>query len=140
MKKEKDHITICDFNDDLNELKLPNCECYSFNIVMYKVFGVPTIELHNELYGVLQEENKKYKISAIEAWFTQSKLHIQKAKPWIEEKDGKAQPAKDVTLQTYIRNSIHHPENRQNVKYSEDELQQSIDQMFKLLPQKNLSN
>ena len=135
VKEEKGRIKVCDFNDDLNKLKLPNRESYSFNIVMYK--GVPTIELHNELYGVLQEENKKYKIRAIDAWFTQSKLHIQKVKLWIEEKDGEAQPAKAVTLQTYIRNSIHHPENRRNAKYSKDELQQSIDQMFELLHQEN---
>ena len=137
VKKERGHITIYDFNDDLNQLKLPNRGSYSFNLVMYKIFGVPTIELHNELYGVLQEVNKKFNNKAIDAWFMQSKLNIKKTKLWIEEKDGKAQPAKDATLQTYIRNSIHHLENRQNAKYSEDELQQSIDQMLDLLPQKN---
>ena len=80
VKKEKGQITICDFNDDLNQLKLPNRESYSFNLVMYKIFDVPTIELHNELYGVLQEVNKKFNNKAIDAWFMQSKLNIKKTK------------------------------------------------------------
>ena len=37
----------------------------------------------------------------------------------------------DVTLQTFIRNKIHHPENKtmQKFKYSPGELKKSIDEM-----------
>ena len=39
----------------------------------------------------------------------------------------------EVTLQTYIRHSIHHPNNRNNPKPTENELRQSIEQMLSLL-------
>ena len=46
-------ITICDFQN-LQHLHLPGWPNYSFNLVMYYVFHVPTTELHDELYGYLQ--------------------------------------------------------------------------------------
>lgn len=117
--------------DDMNALKLPNRTDYSFNLVMYKIFGIPTVELHNELFGVLQEVNNCYTNNTIENWFTIQK--IQKNKRWISEKNGIPQESKEVTLQTFIRNAIHHPENRRNDTYTQNELALSIDKMIELL-------
>ena len=39
----------------------------------------------------------------------------------------------DFTLQTYIRNSIHHPENDKNAPYTEDELRNSIIKMTQII-------
>lgn len=50
-------------------------------------------------------------------------------------KKGVVQQARNVTLQTFIRNHIHHPENRQNTIYTENELKQSIEEMIQLLLQ-----
>lgn len=47
--------------------------------------------------------------------------------------NGAAQAPYDVTLQTFIRNHIHHPENRRNALYTENELRQSIEEMIRLL-------
>lgn len=135
VKKEKGIISIQDFVD-LQELKLPNREGYSFNLVMYKIFGVPTVELHNELYGVLQEVTHKYFISKFDRWLEDHiPFKTQIHKKWIAEKEGKPQKPEKTMLQSFIRNSIHHPENRRNTPYTKDELRRSIDQMLELAKQ-----
>jgi hypothetical protein len=135
VEKKNNIITIRDFND-LSQLILPKRNSYSFNLVMYKIFGVPTIELHNELYGVLQEVNGRDNIMSndkeegMDDWLRkaipQSELVIRK---WITEK-GKEH---EVILQTYIRHSIHHSNNRKNPQYNENDFRQSIEQMLRLL-------
>jgi hypothetical protein len=142
--KEKNDISIKMF-DHIKRLKLPQRSAYSFNLVMYHVFGVPTIELHNELYGVLQEittcytikdykdKNTKQIVQGVDSWF--KSMGLLKTHNWIEEKDGVAQPHYDVTLQTYIRNFIHHPENKSNLyKPNPADLKKSVDEMLALLP------
>lgn len=42
---------------------------------------------------------------------------------------GIVKPAYGVTLQTYIRNTIHHPENKENGGYTYSELVSSINEM-----------
>lgn len=135
VEKKNSIITVRDFND-LSQLILPRRNSYSFNLVMYKIFGVPTIELHNELYGVLQEVNGRDNIMSndkeegMDDWLRkaipQSELVIRK---WITEK-GKEH---EVILQTYIRHSIHHPNNRKNPQYTENNFRQSVEQMLRLL-------
>lgn len=39
----------------------------------------------------------------------------------------------DSTLPTYVRNSIHHPENTLNEKYTESELKECIDKLVHLI-------
>ena len=51
---------------------------------------------------------------------------------WIRIYKGVAQPAIQMTPETYIRNFIHHPENGQNQKYSNQELKDSINEMKKI--------
>jgi len=77
--KNKTDIIVNTF-DNIERLIFPNRSTYSFNLVMYHVFDVPTIELHNELYGVLQEISgcdsiKSYKDK-------QSKQRIQGFDSW----------------------------------------------------------
>lgn len=140
------YITIQDFYK-LDQLVFPNRAHYSFNLIMFHIFGIPTIELHNELYGILQDINGLYNImnhkdpktkqivDGIDAWLkasiTPSDLVI---KHWIPKTKGTVRPAEAVTLQTYIRNSIHHPENQENSSFSASELRLSIEQMLTLLP------
>ena len=54
-------------------------------------------------------------------------------KQWIRVSWWQAQPRQQRTLQTYIRNSIHHPENQNNAAYTSLELRQSIEQMLLLI-------
>lgn len=99
--------------------------------INFKAYKLPTVEFHNELYGKLQHDSGQFREKDFEQWL-QSR-NIQFTKQWIRENNGAAQAPYDVTLQTFIRNHIHHPENRQNTLYIEDELRQSIEEMIRLL-------
>jgi len=57
----------------------------------------------------------------------------KKSKRWIPIKNGKIKESTKFTLCTYIRNAIHHPENKLNTKYSSTELQTSINEMRKIV-------
>lgn len=103
----------------------------SWSEVTYNAFGMPTIELHNELYGYLQDRTKKFDETSFEQFLLEKGLNHSKS--WIRDKNGVAQTPRDVTLQTYIRHSIHHPENQNNCEYTSAELEQSIQEMIELL-------
>ncbi len=73
------------------------------------------------------------KQTAFDQWL--NKFGIKLTKQWTREHDGIAGKAESVTLQTFIRNHIHHPENtimRTN-RYTSHELKLSIDEMYKVL-------
>lgn len=101
--------------------------------INYKAYDLPTVEFHNELYGFLQEHNKKYRIAELEDWFVQNNL--PQTKKWSEERDGNPKTPYDVTLPTFIRNHIHHPENKtmQSSLYTKQELRDSITMMLSLI-------
>ena len=99
--------------------------------INFKAYKLPTVELHNELYGKLQHDSGQFQERKFEQWL--QTRNIQFTKQWIRENNGVAQAPYGVTLQTFIRNHIHHPENRQNTLYTEDELKQSIEEMIGLL-------
>ncbi len=77
-----------------------------------------------------RNENHKYeKENEFDKWL-KNKLDIKQDKQWKRIKNGEAQPPYNVTLPTFIRNSIHHPENTENDKYSDKELRESIQTMI----------
>ena len=130
VKKEGNQIQTNAFTD-IPHLSLPSRTEFSFNLIMYLIFGIPTIELHDELYGELQANNQKYKETDFDGWLNSK--GIPHSMTWNKTKDGVAIKPQNVTLQTYIRNYIHHPENRFNHEYTEVDLRDSIDQMIALL-------
>jgi putative ATP-dependent endonuclease of OLD family len=104
--------------------------------INYYAYGMPSVEFHNELYGFIQakailidtdnEREKEFDS------FLVSKGLVQ-TKNWIREKGGIAQSPQAFTLQTYIRNYIHHPENEHNSKHTPEELEQSIKELILLV-------
>jgi|SRR5471030_2011756 len=105
----------------------------SWGEISYKAYDLPTVDLHNELYGYLQEKNGLNKISHVDQWLnTQG---IASNKQWTQEKNGAALQALPATLQSFIRNHIHHPENvtMQANRFTQAELKQSIDEMVNLI-------
>lgn len=108
----------------------------SWGEINYKAYNIPTIELHNELYGTLQEKSGKFQEKQFEQWLVNPSFgNLSMSKNWTRENNGQPQSPYSVTLQTFIRNHIHHPENRtmQNDFYTYDELKQSIDEMIVIL-------
>lgn len=109
----------------------------SLNEINYTSFADATEEYHNELYGCLQEhamsiDTKYSKEKDFEQWLVSNGL--QQSKQWIRiGRDGSALPPCAVTLETYIRNTIHHPENRNNAPFTYMELYRSIEEMRNII-------
>ena len=107
----------------------------SLNEVNYIAFGDVNEEYHNELYGFLQskaidEDAKNGKEKEFDAWLATK--GCKRNKPWVKIVNGVAQQAQQYTIETYIRNFIHHPENNLNPQYSPSELKDSIDEMKRI--------
>jgi len=82
--------------------------------INYFAYSLLTVEFHNELYGFVQakaiKEDFKYeKIEEFDKYLDTkgAKMDIE----WIHEKSSGDKKYK-TTLQTYIRNTIHHTENK----------------------------
>ncbi|NNH00874.1 AAA family ATPase [Acinetobacter sp. ANC 5414] len=106
----------------------------------FKAYDLPTVDLHNELYGYLQDKSEKYNENTFEAWLLEN--HISKNKIWTKEMNGVAKSPYSVTLMTFIRNHIHHPENltMKSNNYTSEELLLSINQMIGLIEQFKVSS
>jgi len=90
----------------------------SYAEVNYEVFDIASSDYHNELYGYLEDRDK-------------TKLDgLDQTKKWKNKKTNGAET--DVSLATYIRHSIHHPENTLNVKFTPEELRESIEKLREL--------
>lgn len=102
--------------------------------ITYKAYNLPTIDLHNELYGHLQSTNNFHTVNEFDTWLTTQ--NVWQTHTWTKESKNK-NISMLVTLPTFIRNHIHHPENvtMQQNPYTSDELKSSIDIMIALLPQ-----
>lgn len=87
----------------------------SLNEVNYLAFGEADEEYHNELYGYIDSQE-------ILSSYSQGKPKIEYSR-LLE--NGKIKKQK-ITMTEYIRHQIHHPENNNNEKFTNDELQQSI--------------
>lgn len=99
--------------------------------INFIVFGDASVEYHNQLYGELQSifgvfDTKKF----------DDKLALKgcsRTKIWKKEFINKDPVPSDVSLQTYIRNQIHHPENQCNEPYTDEEIKHSINEMRLIL-------
>jgi len=108
----------------------------SLNEVNYLAFGDFSWEYHNELYGYLQakamdEDNNNIQEKHFDPWLQSKGCNIMKS--WTRIKRDGTQETFSVTTQTYIRNFIHHPENTNNVVFTDSELQASIEKMIEIV-------
>lgn len=105
----------------------------SWGEINYYAYKLPMVEFHNELYGYIQEKEQKFSTSQVEQFFSGKGLEL--CKTWVRENNGNPGNPESVTLQTYIRHKIHHPENStmQNDPILNHELQKSIDEMISIL-------
>ena len=100
-------------NVERNELPYP-----SLNEVNFLAFGESNDEYHNELYGFIESEDLL--------------ADYQNGRPTINyiriRRNGDTQEEQKVVSE-YIRHQIHHPENTNNPRYTDVQLQQSISDM-----------
>ena len=130
-------------NNEQGEKEIKNVEPRilpdkSLNEVSYLAFGEISESYHDELYGYLQmkaaeEDNKYWHEKDFDTWL--QNRGCLKTKSWIKIKDGEPQNPEPRTLQTYIRNSIHHHENNLNKDFSQEELKTSIEKMIEIAQQ-----
>lgn len=104
--------------------------------INFSAFGVVSEEFHNELYGFIQEraiveDEKNYYPKEFDDYLVAKGL--AKNKNYVHLKSDGTTINYLATPQTYIRNVIHHPENTNNMKFSEAELRSSIEAMVSLI-------
>lgn len=111
----------------------------SWGEINYYAFGVLSVEFHNELYGFIQAkailEDEKYCESKYfdEYLFDKSGEAIKIDQKYKYLKADKTIIEYNTTLPTKIRNIIHHPENTNNTKFTNEELKNSIESLISLL-------
>jgi predicted ATP-dependent endonuclease of OLD family len=129
------------FNTENNTNKVESIEEISllpwgptWGEINYFAYDMPTIELHNELYGFLHDNNcESSPIDKFDTWL-QLKLDGKELKEYKRDTQ-----LKKITLCTYIRNQIHHPENLENQKngknkkYTTTELKDSINILIDII-------
>lgn len=93
--------------------------------ISFRAYDLATVEFHNELYGYAQEATKNFREKELDDYLVAQGLEQTKA--WKRLDGGKPQAAYPTTLPTYVRNSIHHPENDLNASFTDDELAESIE-------------
>jgi len=98
----------------------------SLNEVNYLAFSEVTEEYHNELYGFI--DAKGYLPE-----FEKDKSTVQYTKDGKNEKI-----TKNITLTEYIRHQIHHPENKNNERFTFEQLRASVNQMRDFIKSKML--
>lgn len=90
----------------------------SLNEVNYLSFDESNEEYHNELYGYIESEQLLNE-------FKTNKETV----PYIRLKRNGDTLEEQKILSEYIRHQIHHPENTENQRFSNEQLQQSIGEM-----------
>lgn len=109
----------------------------SLNEASYLAFdGEASVEYHDELYGHLQnlamrENEENFKEAKFDSWLCGKGLEQNTIWKRIVQ-DGTVKSC-NRTLSTYVRNSIHHPENRENEPYTQEQLKCSIGQLRNIL-------
>lgn len=103
----------------------------SWGEINFYAYDLPTVEFHNELWGHIQDKKNKYRVKDMENFLLLQK--VKKTKKWIKVLNGNPQSPEDVTICTYVRNKIHHPENTNNADYTNEELRASINQLMGII-------
>lgn len=136
-RKDTHSIWLFSKNNSYNEAKegeeldLFGDSSPSWGEINYYAYGIPSVEFHNELYGFIQakatiEDDNNYNERPFDLYLKKHNKNLKQNKPYKRLKRDSSIEEYDVTLPTYIRNLIHHPENTNNPSYSDTELEESI--------------
>ena len=121
---DKEHIERCyKFFKILGDTEIERADSgllNSYAEVNYSVFEVAGNDYHNELYGYLESTDE-------------GKRRLNGLDKNKKRYNAKSKKNEKVSLSTYIRHAIHHPENRNNPGFTENELRISIETMQNLV-------
>jgi predicted ATP-dependent endonuclease of OLD family len=141
-KKETHSMNVFSKESGLNkveagkEFDLFGSSSPTWGEINYYGFGVLSVEFHNELYGFIQakaifENEKNYFEDDFEKYLIGK--GINQDQPYVKLKKDGSTENQTRTLPTKIRNIIHHPENPNNAKFTDQELKTSIEYLIPLL-------
>lgn len=135
---EKDENGNNKFQNDNQTLSLFGDSSPTWGEINYFAFDVLSVEFHNELYGFLQakaidEDQDNCREKNFDQWLVNKGFAADKS--YIRLKRDGTTKTNSITLPTYIRNLMHHPENNLNERYTNEELKISTEKMIKLLQQ-----
>ena len=103
----------------------------SLGEITYFAFGIPSAEFHDELWGEIHCHIDPGSESGLNKALNE-KYGFDYKKTWIREgKNGLR--SESATIPYYIRSSSHHPENRHNKPYTDDELEESTESLIAVL-------
>lgn len=130
--KELDYKNIIMVINNINDRQIINIEKSllpypSLNEVNYLAFNEITEEYHDDLYGHM------YEMNFLKEFLAKYEDNIEYKYP-SNKKNGKIEK---VCLSKYIRDQIHHPENKLNPQYTRAQLEKSIIRMRAFIEQKN---
>src|SRR5450759_3653282 len=105
----------------------------SWGEINYFAYNYVTAEFHDELYGFIQERSQCLREHEMDD-FLEQKFGIAKNRQWTPEKGGTPQQLRNVTLPVFIRNKIHHPENKtmRAVNFDRKDLFESTELLIKV--------
>lgn len=113
------------------ELGLFEGQTPSLGEITYFAFGIPSAEFHDELWGEIHCRIDPGSESGLNRTLNE-KYGIDGKHTWIREgKNGLKYES--ATLPYYIRNSSHHPENKHNKPYTDDDLAKSTESLIAVL-------
>ena len=129
-----DDIRIVNDNAGVREITLPQTRYLPYNSISeinYLVYGLISVEYHDELYGYLHTFSGVNGEYPFDTWLYGHS--VPRCKYWNKIKQDGTVESQSCTLAYYIRNKIHHPENALNNPFSDDEMKQSIAEMISVI-------
>jgi len=112
-------ISVKNNKKDVSPIEKGSLLYPSLNEINHIAFGELTEEYHNELYGYIESEGK-----------INDFLNIQSDNmPYIKELKDKSKKQESRKLSQYIRDQIHHPENKNNPRFTPEQIKKSISEM-----------
>ena len=134
-------LYVCKKSKDTNNtqpmdtLNLFGASSPSWGEINYSAYDMLSVEFHNELYGFVQAKaidinDDNETIKEFDRFLSSKGVPIDLN--WTHEK-ASGDTNYDVTVQTYIRNSIHHPENTKNIDYTHIQLGDSTKKLISIL-------
>ncbi|MBN2286121.1 MAG: ATP-binding protein [Tissierellales bacterium] len=123
-----EHIRLIkdETNKEIINIERGNLPYPSLNEINYLAFEESDEEYHNELYGFIESEHLMNDFKTGKE--TMQYIRLNRDGNTIEEQK---------TLSEYIRHQIHHPENTNNLKFTKEQLQQSISEMRSFIQRNN---
>lgn len=114
-----------------NELSLFSDYSPTWGEINYYAYNICWPEFHDELYGHIQHKTHMFTIKEVDEYLT-ANYGIEKSKQWIRDRNGKL-IYEQITIGSFIRNFIHHPENRYNQPYTQEELESSTRELINIV-------